>query len=51
MFMKERLEIAGFTVKLLEYWNENGNFILQIGATNGKIWRSRRYDERNRTMN
>lgn len=46
--MKERLEDAGFKVKLLEYWDEEGQFhYIDWTNDNGYIMRSRRYDKRN----
>lgn len=48
--MKNRLEKAGFAVKLLEYWDENGKFhFVDWTDEGGKIVRSRRYDARNKT--
>jgi predicted SAM-dependent methyltransferase len=46
--MKQRLEKVGFTVQLLEYWDESGQFhYTDWTDDNGLIRRSRRYDERN----
>ena len=46
--MVERLERSGFTVQLLEYWDENGNFhFVEWADDAGHITRSKRYDERN----
>jgi predicted SAM-dependent methyltransferase len=46
--MKERLEHAGFTVDLLEYWDENGIFHFKEWSDDGgRISRSKRYDPRN----
>lgn len=46
--MKQRLEKAGFIVELLEYWDENGQFHFKEWTDeNGRISRSKRYDERN----
>ncbi len=47
--MKQRLEEVGFTVKLLEYWDESGNFhFVDWTDDNGRVERSRRYDPRNK---
>ena len=47
--MKERLEKAGFAVKLLEYWDEQGNFhFTDWTDEGGHIIRSKRYDLRNK---
>lgn len=41
-------EQVGFTVKLLEYWDENGKFhYKQWNINDGKIRRSKRFDWRN----
>lgn len=41
-------EGAGFNVKLLEYYDENGKFhFVDWSVADGKIFRSRRFDERN----
>ncbi len=46
--MKEKLEKVGFSVNLLEYWDEEGNFhFTDWSIDDGKIMRSKRYDERN----
>ena len=46
--MKDKLEAVGFKVVLLEYWDESGNFhFVDWNDGNGRISRSRRYDERN----
>lgn len=46
--MSERLERVGFKVKLLEYWDENGNFhFIEWTDEGGHIRRSKRYDPRN----
>lgn len=46
--MKERLEQAGFKVKLLEYWDEQGNFhAVDWTDEGGRVRRSKRYDPRN----
>jgi predicted SAM-dependent methyltransferase len=46
--MTQRLEAAGFEVKLLEYWDENRNFhFTDWNDDGGRIRRSRRYDPRN----
>ncbi|MBC7747653.1 MAG: hypothetical protein H7Z76_03570 [Methylotenera sp.] len=46
--MKERLEAVGFQVRLLEYWDEKGEFhFTEWSDEGGRISRSRRYDERN----
>jgi len=48
--MKARLEKNGFTVKLLEYWDEHGNFhSIDWTDEGGRILRSKRYDSRNKT--
>ena len=48
--MKERLKRVGFEVKLLEYWDENGNFhFSEWSDEGGRINRSKRYDERNQS--
>ncbi|WP_103667508.1 hypothetical protein [Pseudanabaena sp. BC1403] len=42
------LEKAGFQIKLLEYWNEKGEFNFQDWSSeDGHIVRSKRYDKRN----
>lgn len=47
--LKERLEQKGFTVKLLEYWDEHGQFHYNPWDIEyGKIERSKNFDERNR---
>ncbi len=46
--MIERLEKVGFEVKLLEHWDEDGNFhYTEWFDEQGRISRSKRYDERN----
>jgi predicted SAM-dependent methyltransferase len=46
--MKERLENVGFQVNLLEYWDEKGEFhFTEWSDEEGRISRSKRYDERN----
>jgi predicted SAM-dependent methyltransferase len=46
--LKEILEIVGFRVNLLEYWDELGQFHFTNWSNDGgKIERSRRYDPRN----
>jgi len=47
--LRARLEKTGFTVKLLEYWDERGDFH-SIDWTDeaGRILRSKRYDSRNK---
>ncbi len=46
--LTKRLEDSGFKVKLLEYWDENGNFhFIDWSLAGGKVLRSRRYDQRN----
>lgn len=46
--MKKKLEQVGFTVHLLEYWDENGKFhYVDWSNDHGKVTRSRRYDSRN----
>ena len=43
------LELSGFQVELLEYWNEKGEFIFKNWSTkHGYIARSKRYDKRNK---
>ena len=40
---------AGFQVKLLEYWDEAGNFVAHPwDAADGHVKRSRQFDPRNR---
>jgi len=47
--MTEGLQKAGFIVKLLEYWDEYGQFhFIDWTNENGFIERSRRYDTRNK---
>jgi len=47
--MTARLESTGFSVSLLEYWDETGCFhYIDWTSDNGHIDRSRRYDERNK---
>jgi predicted SAM-dependent methyltransferase len=47
--MTQRLEKAGFRVKLLEYWDEGGKFhYIDWTDEGGRIKRSRRYDDRNK---
>jgi len=47
--MTERLEKAGFKVKLLEYWDEHGQFHFNAWDDEaGRITRSKRYDDRNK---
>ncbi len=46
--MKDKLEAIGFTVELLEYWDEDGKFHFENWTNEGgKVHRSRRYDLRN----
>lgn len=46
--MSARLEAAGFTVRLLEYWDEQGKFHAAAwDSGDGHIARSRHHDERN----
>jgi predicted SAM-dependent methyltransferase len=46
--MSERLNKAGFTVKLLEYWDEKGNFFFNdYDESFGKVVRSSRHDKSN----
>jgi len=46
--MKDRLEKVGFTVNLLEYWDEQGKFhFTDWSDEGGRIRRSKRYDHRN----
>jgi predicted SAM-dependent methyltransferase len=47
--LRARLEKTGFTVNLLEYWDERGEFH-SIDWTDeaGRILRSKRYDSRNK---
>lgn len=46
--MKKSLEKVGFTVKLLEYWDENAKFhCVEWTDDGGRINRSKRYDKRN----
>jgi predicted SAM-dependent methyltransferase len=46
--MTERLKKVGFEVRLLEYWDEDGNFhFTEWYDEEGRISRSKRYDERN----
>jgi predicted SAM-dependent methyltransferase len=46
--LKEQLEKAGFAVKLLEYWDERGNFhFKEWFSEDGHVRRSKRYDPRN----
>ncbi len=46
--MKDKLEAIGFTVELLEYWDEKGKFHYENWTNEGgKVYRSRRYDGRN----
>lgn len=46
--LQKMLEDAGFTVKPLEYFNKNGEFIFNEWSTDqGKIHRSMRFDSRN----
>ncbi len=48
--MKERLEEVGFSVYLLEYWDENENFhFTEWSDEGGHIRRSKRYDMRNQS--
>lgn len=48
--MKDKLEAIGFTVELLEYWDEKGKFHYKNWTNEGgKVKRSRRYDERNKS--
>jgi predicted SAM-dependent methyltransferase len=47
--MTQRLEEAGFSVNLLEYWDEQGKFhFTDWTDERGRITRSRRYDSRNK---
>lgn len=46
--LTSRLEMVGFTVSLLEYWDEDGRFhFTDWSSDGGHITRSRRFDERN----
>lgn len=46
--MTTRLQKAGFKVKLLEYWDEDGKFHFEDWRSEeGHIMRSKRYDKRN----
>jgi predicted SAM-dependent methyltransferase len=46
--LSSSLEEAGFQTKLLEYWNEKGEFNFQEWSLeDGHIFRSKRYDKRN----
>ncbi|HEY0669754.1 MAG TPA: hypothetical protein VGD22_16345 [Sphingobacteriaceae bacterium] len=46
--MSEMLKRAGFTVKPLEYFDENGTFHnLPWGPEDGMVWRSKENDKRN----
>lgn len=47
--LREELGNVGFDVKLLEYWNEQGDFIFCDWETenNGMVKRTKRYDQRN----
>jgi predicted SAM-dependent methyltransferase len=47
--MKDSLEIAGFKVQLLEYWDESEKFnSVEWTDEGGRIRRSKRYDDRNK---
>jgi predicted SAM-dependent methyltransferase len=46
--LRESLQIAGFDVVLLEYWDENGKFHFTEWSTDhGKVMRSKCFDQRN----
>jgi predicted SAM-dependent methyltransferase len=46
--LREVFESAGFTVKLLEYWDEQGQFHDEDWDEKaGFVYRSRRFDPRN----
>lgn len=46
--MTEMLQRAGFTVKLLEFFDEEGNFNANSwDAKDGMVWRSKDHDKRN----
>lgn len=48
MSLKEDLEKIGFSVDLLEYWDESGNFnFVEWDINLGKVIRSKRFDSRN----
>ncbi len=47
--LRELLENEGFKTELLEYWDEEGKFhFREWSAENGKVIRSRRFDQRNK---
>jgi predicted SAM-dependent methyltransferase len=47
--LRSILEEIGFSVELLEYWDENGQFhFRQWDSKDGHVSRSKRYDERNK---
>ena len=47
--LSEVLENEGFKIELLEYWDEEGKFHFREWSTeNGKVIRSRRFDQRNK---
>ena len=46
--LRELLESSGFRVELYEYYDEAGTFhCVDFDVRKGKIWRSRRFDQRN----
>ena len=48
--LRSRLEATGFEVRLLEYWDESGQFhYMDWDSADGHISHSRRYDKRNRS--
>ena len=47
--LKELLKNEGFKTELLEYWDEDGKFhFFEWSAEDGKVIRSRRFDQRNK---
>lgn len=47
--LKNTLEESGFKVRLLEYFDEDGNFHFhEWNINDGMVWRSKQFDERNR---
>ena len=48
--LSKSLKSAGFEISLLEYWDEKGNFHSKNWSLEeGKVKRSKRFDERNKT--
>jgi predicted SAM-dependent methyltransferase len=48
--LTKKLEHSGFRVKLLEYWDENGQFHFRDWSSeDGHVFRSKRFDRRNRS--